>query len=222
MTNSNLFQQLEALDPAAFCDADKSVRVMSPQIARINPGRKLIGRARTVRCFDDFLSIVDALSQSLAGDVLIIDTQGSTRAVIGELFSLEAHRRQLAGIVIDGGCRDTETLAGLDLPVYAKHRTPVSGTVQHLHEVQVPVVCGGVEVLPGEIIFGDSDGVIVMSEAETLALLDKATEIKTTEQKVISAMATGTSLLDQTNFTEHAAALRAGDADSRLAFKTDD
>lgn len=222
MNSDHLFRQLEALDPAAFCDADKTIRVMSPRIARINPGKKLIGRARTVRCFDDFLTIIEALDQANAGEVLVIDTQGTTRAVVGELFSLEAHRRELAGIVIDGGCRDTETLATLDMPVYASHRTPVSGTVQRLYETQVPIICGAVAVNPGDIVYGDSDGIVVMSEPQTYELLNKAQEIKQTEQQAIAAMAAGRSLIELTNFKQHAAAVRDGDAESRLSFSIDD
>ena len=222
MTTEKLCKQLEDLDPAAFCDADKTIRVMTPDIARINPGRKLVGPARTVRCFDDFLTIIEALDQSVRGDVLVIDTQGSTRAVVGELFSLEAHRRGLAGIIIDGGCRDTETLAQLDMPVYARHRTPVSGTVQDLTETQVSIICGGVTVQPGDIVFGDADGVVVMSVQEVEALLPQAQQIKNTEQQAIAAMAAGRSLIELTNFKQHAAAVRRGDKESRLSFTIDD
>ena len=128
----------------------------------------------------------------------------------------------MSGIVIDGGCRDTETIMTVDLPVYASHRTPVSGTVHRLGATQVPVVCGGVEILPGDIIFGDSDGVIALSEVEVNALIDSAQHIKKTEQKAIDAMSKGKSLIDSTNFHEHLAVLRAGNADSRLTFIVDD
>lgn len=210
------------LDPAAFCDADKSIRVLSPGISRINPGKQMLGRARTVRCFDDFLVVIEALAESEGGEVLIVDTQGSKRAVVGELFTLEAARRGLAGIVIDGGCRDTETIITVEMPVYASHRTPVSGTVQRVGETQIPVICGGVEVLPGDIIFGDSDGVIAMSEQEASALIDAAEAIKNTEQKAIRAIGDGKSLIDLTNFHEHLAARRAGDGNSRLKFEIKD
>ena len=222
MNVTELLTEMATTDPAAFCDADKNVRVVAPTIRRINPGRPVLGIARTIRCFDDFLSIIDALNQSAPGEVLVVDTQGTQRAVVGELFSLEAARRGLAGIVIDGGCRDTETLKNLDLPVYASHTTPVSGTVQRLFDTQIPIICGGVEVRPGEIVFGDLDGVIVLSEQQARTLLPLAQQIKATEQRVIEAMSNGTSLIDLTNFETHAAALRAGDEDSRLAFRNDE
>ena len=222
MNIAQLKDRFTNLDPAAFCDADKSIRVLSAKISRVNPGPQMLGRARTVRCFDDFLTVIEALANAEPGDVLVIDTQGTTRAVVGELFTLEAARCGLAGIVIDGGCRDTETIMTVDLPVYASHRTPVSGTVQGLGVTQVPVICGDVEIFPGDIIFGDSDGVIALSEVEVTALIDTAQNIKKTEQKAIEAMSEGRSLIDLTNFHDHLAALRSGKTDSRLSFTVND
>ena len=222
MNFTQLKSRFANLDPAAFCDADKSTRVFAPEISRINPGPQMLGPARTVRCFDDFLVVIEALAESKRGEVLVIDTQGTKRAVVGELFTLEAARSGLAGIVIDGGCRDTETIMTVDLPVYATHRTPVSGTVQRVGETQIPVICGGVEVLPGDIIYGDSDGVIAMSEQEASALINAAEAIKETEQKAIKAMSEGKSLIDLTNFHEHLTARREGDGDSRLKFEIKD
>lgn len=222
MNFTQLKSRIVKLDPAAFCDADKSTRVLSPEISRINPGKQMLGPARTVRCFDDFLVVIEALAESKRGEVLIVDTQGTKRAVVGELFTLEAARAGLAGIVIDGACRDTETIMTVDLPVYATHRTPVSGTVQRLGETQIPVICGGVEILPGDIIYGDSDGVIAMSEQEASALIGAAEAIKETEQKAIQAISKGRSLIDLTNFHEHLTARRSGDGDSRLKFDIKD
>lgn len=62
---------------------------------------------RTVRCFNDFLTVIKALDDAQPGEVLVIDTMSSTRTVAGELFATEAKRRGLAAIVIDGPCRDT-------------------------------------------------------------------------------------------------------------------
>src|SRR5262249_4285876 len=67
--------------------------------------RQRVGRARTVRGRDDFLTVIRALHESEPGEVLVIDGGGGTRALAGELFATEAARRGLAGIVIDGACR---------------------------------------------------------------------------------------------------------------------
>ena len=68
---------------------------------------------------------VKVLQQAQQGDVLVVDTRGSWRAVVGELFSMEAQRRGLAGIVVDGAVRDTEKVRSFSIPVYSRSITPV-------------------------------------------------------------------------------------------------
>jgi 4-hydroxy-4-methyl-2-oxoglutarate aldolase len=218
METKELLTRLSRVDPAALADANKQIRVISPDIRPIRPGLQLLGRAYTVRCFEDFLAVIAALDDAAPGDVLVIDTQGSRAAVVGELFSVEAARRGLGGVVIDGACRDVSTIRGLDMPVYARAVTPVSGTVKKVGERQTPVICGGVEVLPGDIIFGDDDGLIVAAETELVELIEGAEAIKRVEHKVLAELAAGNSLLSLLNFTEHYERIRAGDTTSVLKF----
>ena len=209
------------LDCASLADADKSIRVMDVGLRAINSGVKLLGVARTVRCHEDFLAVIRALDASQPGEVLIVDTQGSSRAVVGELFSLEATRRGLAGIIVDGPVRDVSTLRTLALPVYARGRCPVSGTIGELGTLQVPVVCGGVVVNPGDIVMGDDDGLIVASAAQFRALIPAAREIEAREVEVRARMAAGHSLVSMITLAAHVDALQRGVA-SKLAFKLED
>ena len=219
MELKELFERLSRLDPAAIADANKAIRVLLPSIRPIQSGLQLLGQAYTVQCKDDFFAVIAALDDAMPGDILVIDTQDSSVAVVGELFSLEAVRAGLGGIVIDGLCRDLTTIRTLEMPVYARASSPVSGTRKALGERQLPIQCGGVEINPGDIMFGDDDGIIVGSTSELATLLPAAEAIKQTEQAVIEHLGNGTSLLSLLNFTEHRNGIQAGDTTSALKFK---
>ncbi len=205
------------LDTPSLCDACKGLRTMDAGMRPLQRGRKLIGIAHTATCKDDFLTVIKALRDATPGEALVVDTQGSLRAVAGELFSTEAQRKGLAGLVIDGPVRDTAHVRELDLPVYARAVTPMAGTTARLFETQIPVRCGGVTVSPGDIVFGDDDGVIVAELAELAELIPLAEAIQAREATILARMEDGESLLDMLNFDEHSQALGAG-RESRLKF----
>jgi regulator of RNase E activity RraA len=171
-----------------------------------------------VRAVDDFLTVLKALRESSPGEVLVIDTQDTERAVAGEMFSTEACRRGLAGIVIDGACRDTRRIRELSMPVYARSSNPLAGTAHLLFETQVAVTCGGIEVRPGDVVFGDDDGVIVLDPADLPHLLPVAREIQRHEQDALESMTQGESLFELLNYEEHEAAVR-NRRESRLKFQ---
>lgn len=216
-----LRQRLLALSAAAIADADKSIRVMDSGIRRYGGAGLMLGPARTVRCHEDFLTVIEALDQAEAGEVLVVDTQQSERAVVGELFSLEAARRKLAGIIVDGPIRDLNTIRELEMPVYARSSCPCSGTTQHLSDVQCQVRCGAVSVHPGEIMMGDDDGILVASADHFARLVAPAEAIEQAEAEIQRRLARGDNLIELTNFREHAAARRRGEA-SALSFRLDE
>jgi 4-hydroxy-4-methyl-2-oxoglutarate aldolase len=179
----------------------------------------MAGVARTVQLSekDDFLPVLRGLDESQANDVLIVNTLSSSRAVAGELFCAEAERKGLSGIVIDGPARDTTYLSNHSVRFYATAISPYSGTIQSVGKMQQTVMCAGIEVNPGEIVVGDSDGILVGSFDSFRRLLPVATTIKDTEEKVREGISSGSSLTSMTNYEEHLSRRLAGQ-DSALEF----
>ena len=196
--------------------AGGALRVLPAALLPIRPGLDLAGRALTVDARDDLVPVLEGLRRAGPGDVLVV-AGNQQHAVAGELFATEALRRGLAGIVLDGLCRDSRALAELDLPVYARGVVPTACPARALPVVQVPIPVGDVEVRPGDLLRGDADGVVVGSEDEVRAVLDAAEAIQHREDGLRAAIAAGASLFDSLNYEEHLAALRDG-RPSRLTF----
>ncbi len=213
--------RLSRLDVACVCDGYKAlgrpVRAVDPAVRSITPGLRLIGRAHTVTCREDFLTVILALRDALPGEVLVIDSQGSRKALTGGLFPTEARRKGLAGIVNDGPCRDTAVIRQLGFPYFARSVNPVSGTTDRVFETQIPVSCGGVRVHPGEIVFGDDDGLIVAADEEIAEVIPIAEEVQRKEAHMLAEMERGVSLVEMLNLDDHCAKIRAGQ-ESKLQF----
>lgn len=214
---ADLVVMLADMDTASFCDIRKDeLRVMSHEIRPVSAPR-ILGRARTVSVLDDFLTVIKALHEAEPGEVLVIDGRGGDKALLGELFCAEAQRKQLAGIVVDGACRDVKGIKALPFPVFSRHVTPMAGTCKKLFETQTGITCGGVSVEPGDIIFADEDGLVVMSDQELLVSIESARRLQEMESQVLQSITSGTPLLGMTNAEEHLKAVFEG-KESKLCF----
>ena len=209
----DLISRLLAIEVSALCDADKSMPVLDPAIRAMVPDVRFAGPALTVVAADDHLPVFSALDAAVEGEVLVI--RGERLAVLGELFATEAARRGLAGVIIDGNCRDVAGLRRVGLPVFARGTIPASGSTVSRSELRRAIRVGGLDVQPGDIVFGDDDGVVIAPASVIEAALDTAEAIGRAERAIL---ASGDSLHDQTNWAEHVAALDRGESSS-LAFR---
>jgi 4-hydroxy-4-methyl-2-oxoglutarate aldolase len=143
----------------------------------------LVGVAMTCHCGPaDNLALFAALEAAKAGDVLVAATDGFTAtAVTGDLLLGMAKNRGVRGLVTDGLVRDLPGILGVGLPVYCAGVTPNSPARNGPGTVGLPVVVGGVTVEPGDIIVGDSDGVVVVRRSEAGAVVEKLAEVRVAE-----------------------------------------
>ncbi|MDA8397663.1 MAG: methyltransferase [Actinomycetota bacterium] len=146
-------------------------------------GAKLAGPAYTIWTRSgDNRAVHQAIDAAQPGDVLVVNGGGdTTRALIGELMATRAVKRRLGGFVIDGAVRDRELIGELGLPVFARGATPAGPYKNGPGRLLCPVAIGGVCVLPGDIVLGDGDGVVVVPRAMGATVLEAAREIEKTE-----------------------------------------
>ena len=154
----------------------------------------LCGPAVTVRVRPgDNLMIHKALMMVQPGDVLVIDGGGDvSQALVGGLMRTTCVARQLAGLVIDGAIRDLCEWAEDGMPVFARGHTHRGPSKDGPGEINVPVSCAGLAVLPGDLIVGDADGVIAVPAAEAADVLRRSQAHLAKEAAIRETNRTGT------------------------------
>lgn len=172
--------------------------VMDSGIKPLDPKSHMLGRAVTVRCQPgDNLAIHQGIYAAKPGDVLVCDLHGCDQAGhFGDIMALACKVRGLAGVVLDGSCRDVEDIRDMGFPVFSRGINP-SGTVKaSLGEVNVPVVCGGVTVCPGDMILGDCDGVVVVPQEQEDEVFAKAEAKYEKEKHLVELLLSGKTTLE--------------------------
>ena len=170
----------------------------------IRPGLKLVGTAKTLRFMpnreDLFRShgggynaqkrAFDAVGP---GEVIVIEARGERGSgTLGDVLALRARAREAAGIVTDGGVRDIAAVAAVGIPVFSRGAHPAVLGRKHVPwDVDVAVACGGATVLPGDVIVGDDDGVIVIPAALAEEVADAALAQEAEDAFVAEQVAAG-------------------------------
>jgi len=180
-------------------------QTLPPSIRPLAPGMRLAGPAYTVQGrpaetadYDGALrKVLTMLGEVTAGHVAVYACTHDVTAHLGELSVTSLKARDVAGCVLDGGCRDVRFILGEGFPVFSRFVTPEDSTWRwELEATQVPVTIGRVRIEPGDWVVGDDDGVVVVPQAIAEMVLTKAEEKAATESEIRAAVRDGVSPLE--------------------------
>jgi 4-hydroxy-4-methyl-2-oxoglutarate aldolase len=159
-------------------------------------GIRLVGTAVTVKTLaSDLAAPMKAIDLSEPGDIIVIDSHGSVNTAFwGENMTMSAMNRGVAGVVIDGACRDVEEIRKLRFPVVCKGIVPNVASVSGYGHVNVPIQCAGVVVEPGDVVLIDGNGVVVVRRSDAAAILAAAQKLLRTEHVVQEKIKAGATI----------------------------
>jgi regulator of RNase E activity RraA len=195
-------RKVSAADVARFSDipvanVSDSMARMSAAGSRLRPlhiGARLAGAAITVKARPgDNLMVHKALDMAEPGDIVVVDAGGDlSNAIIGELMVAHAIRRGLGGIVINGAVRDLAAIQAGTFPVFAAgvtHRGPYKDGPG---EINVAIAIDGMVIEPGDLILGDSDGLVCIPFADVATVYAAAKQKHDAETEQMASIAAGT------------------------------
>jgi 4-hydroxy-4-methyl-2-oxoglutarate aldolase len=193
-----LVEAFRELPTAVVSDAMGRQNSMRHDMKPLFPGARLCGPALTVKSYpSDNLMPHKALQIAQPGDVLVIEAGHHLESALwGDLISRSAQVRGVEGVVIDGGVRDRDDIAKLGLPVFCTAVLPGGTYKSNPGSINIPVSVAGLPVTPGDIVLGDSDGVVVVPRDQAADVLKRSQEILQKEEDLREKIDRGELIFD--------------------------
>jgi 4-hydroxy-4-methyl-2-oxoglutarate aldolase len=203
-TDAELVKRLGALGVATVHEAYGRSGLMKPYLRPVWAGGEAAGTAVTVLTHPgDNWMIHVAVEQCQPGDMLVVGCSAdNTDGMFGDLLATSLMARGVKGLVIDAGVRDARSLREMGFPVWSR-AISAKGTVKAaLGSVNVPVVCAGVNVMPGDAVIADDDGVVVVGRKDAADVAAKGEKRHADEDGKRRQLASGALGLDMYNMRE--------------------
>ena len=186
----SIIEQLREFTTSELCDGAIDYHTMDYHIKRRVSDKKIVGPAFTVNPPKGVSGIIpDAILAMNPGEVMVVaGKECCNHSYWGDHRSICASMKGLEGVVIDGAFRDLEGCMEVGFPIFARSVTPGSCAKAAEGELNVPILCGGVEVCTGDLIVGDCNGIIIIKPEEAEFVMERARKKIAAQNVVIERM----------------------------------
>ncbi len=172
------YAALARLGVSTVHEAAGRIGVVDLPLTQLVPGSRVAGPARIALCAAGDNSMVHAvLAHALPGEIVVLTSvEPAPIALVGELLATQAQARGVAGILVDGAVRDVDELVAMGLPIWTRFVRAQGATKGAVGKLDVPVVIGGAEIRPGDLVVLDCDGALALPSERIAEVLPLAIE----------------------------------------------